>query len=376
MTGKSIQIKKYIFCMAALLLCLSGGGKTVQAAVGQDIVDCARTYIGKVKYVYGGNSLQTGVDCSGFVCCIYERYGVNLWNNRPCLEKEGQSIGTDITRAQPGDIVCFEGHYGIYSGNGRIIHAINENYGVGETTVEWMNRPVLAIVRVADGIKTANSAQAADNPGRPYPVPVGLLSSGSVGDTVRWVQSCLNALQGAGLDVDGIYGPGTAAAVIQFQKAYGLAADGIVGSLTTAKMLELWRKNPGTPGTGTGSTATGGTATGAGDNTGTSGGNIKKGQEIKVPKAVLTVQKKKKKAVLKFSTKKSIKGKVYYELRWGKKKAAKKKIASGRKKYVFVYKKWKKGKYYFRVRAYQYDAQGKKVYGAYSKTKKLVRPKK
>lgn len=355
--------------MAALVLCLCGSSKPARAAVGQDIVDCARTYIGKVKYVYGGNRLQTGVDCSGFVCCIYERYGVNLWMNRPCLEKEGQGIGTDITKAQPGDIVCFEGHYGIYSGNGNIIHAINEKYGVGETTVKWMNRPVIAIVRVADGVKTSNSAQAADNPGRPYPLPVGLLSNGSVGDTVCWVQSCLNALQGAGLDVDGIYGAGTAAAVTEFQRTYGLAADGIVGSLTTAKMLELWRANPGASGTGTGEPGTGG-------NPGTPGEEMKEPEKINVPKAVITLQKKKKKVVLKFSTKKSVKGKVYYELRWGKKKAAKKKMDSSGKKYVFIYKNWKKGKYYFKVRAYQYDAQGKKVYGAYSKVKKIVRSKK
>lgn len=374
MTAKNIQrMIRYIFCMAVLLLCLSGSGKPVRAAAGQDIVDCARTYIGKVKYVYGGNRLQTGVDCSGFVCCIYERYGVNLWNNRPCLEKEGQNIGTDISRALPGDIVCFQGHYGIYSGNAKIIHAINEKYGVGETTVEWMNRPVVAIVRVADGVKTSNSAQAADNPGRPYPLPVGLLSSGSVGDTVCWVQSCLNALQGAGLTVDGIYGPGTADAVMQFQKAYGLAADGIVGSMTTAKMLELWRANPGASG---GSTGEPGVGNGTGGNTGTPGGNVNEPEKIKVPRAVITLQKKKKKVVLKFSTKKSVEGKVHYELRWGKKKAAKKKISSGGKKYVFQYSKWKKGTYYFRVRAYQYDARGKKVYGVYSKVKKVVRPKK
>lgn len=374
MTAKNIQrMIRYVFCMAVVLLCLSGSGRPVQAAVGQDIVDCARSYIGKVKYVYGGNRLQTGVDCSGFVCCIYERYGVNLWNNRPCLEKEGQNIGTDISKAQLGDIVCFEGHYAIYSGSAKIIHAINEKYNVGETTVEWMNRPVLAIVRVADGTKTQNSTMAADNPGRPYPLPVGLLSNGSVGDTVCWVQSCLNALQGAGLTVDGIYGPGTAAAVIQFQKTYGLAADGIVGNLTTAKMLELWQKNPGATGTGTGGPGEGDHA---GSNTGTPGGNVIKPEKVKVPKAVITLQKKKKKVVLRFSTKKNVKGKVYYELRWGKKKAAKKRIDSSGKKYVFQYKNWKKGKYYFRVRAYQYDAQGKKVYGTYSGVKKIVRPKK
>lgn len=80
------------------------------------------------------------------------------------------------------------------------------------------------------------------NPGAPYPVPSGNLAVGSSGDSVKWIQACLNELMNVGITVDGIYGSQTETAVKAFQQANGLTADGIVGTNTTNKMLELWRK--------------------------------------------------------------------------------------------------------------------------------------
>ena len=53
---------------------------------------------------------------------------------------------------------------------------------------------------------------------------------------VAWVQRTLNQVAGAGLAVDGIMGPRTSAAVVDFQRRHGLVADGIVGPLTTAAL--------------------------------------------------------------------------------------------------------------------------------------------
>ena len=80
-----------------------------------------------------------------------------------------------------------------------------------------------------------------NNPGSPYSVPARNLSSGSSGNDVKWVQQGLNEMIGASLSVDGIYGNATAYAVKVFQSNYGLTADGIVGTNTTNKMLEIWR---------------------------------------------------------------------------------------------------------------------------------------
>ena len=64
-----------------------------------------------------------------------------------------------------------------------------------------------------------------------------MLRTGSRGDAVRKLQELLNAKGYTCGDVDGIFGSKTYAAVLAFQKANGLAADGIVGSLTWGKLV-------------------------------------------------------------------------------------------------------------------------------------------
>ena len=64
-----------------------------------------------------------------------------------------------------------------------------------------------------------------------------MVSYGSRGDAVRKLQELLNALGYDCSSVDGIFGSKTKAAVLAFQKANGLAADGIVGPLTWGKLV-------------------------------------------------------------------------------------------------------------------------------------------
>jgi peptidoglycan hydrolase-like protein with peptidoglycan-binding domain len=75
----------------------------------------------------------------------------------------------------------------------------------------------------------------------PHPVPTRNLSQGSTGNDVRWLQFSLNAVNNAGLTVDGIFGARTAEAVRNFQRQNGLAADGIVGPLTRNALLNRLR---------------------------------------------------------------------------------------------------------------------------------------
>ncbi len=99
----------------------------------QEIINYAYQFLGN-RYVYGGNSLTKGIDCSGFVKQIFAKFGYSL----PRTSKSYLSgVGTTIplNQIQPGDILVYKysnggGHVAIYIGNGKIIHAANERAGI------------------------------------------------------------------------------------------------------------------------------------------------------------------------------------------------------------------------------------------------------
>lgn len=122
---------------------------TVKAVkpTGQKIADYAAQWAGVTPYVWGGKSLRTGADCSGFVCCIYENFGYDLWDYRVDLDMVGDNVS--LAKAQPGDIVVYPGHVAIYAGNGMVTHALNENVGVLTTPLSW-GGTVRCVRRVVD----------------------------------------------------------------------------------------------------------------------------------------------------------------------------------------------------------------------------------
>ena len=98
------------------------------AGSGQAVVDYACQFIGN-PYVWGGTSLTNGADCSGFVQSVYAHFGVSL--PRTSAEMRSAGRGVSYAEALPGDIVCYNGHVGIYMGNGQIVNAINSRKGIG-----------------------------------------------------------------------------------------------------------------------------------------------------------------------------------------------------------------------------------------------------
>lgn len=124
----------------------SSAGQSAQTASsnGQAVVDYARQFLGN-PYVYGGNSLTNGTDCSGFVKGVYAAFGINL----PRTSAEQRSVGyaVSLSGIQPGDIVCYSGHVGIYAGNNTLIHASNEKTGITLTSPVTY-RSVLAVRRI------------------------------------------------------------------------------------------------------------------------------------------------------------------------------------------------------------------------------------
>lgn len=110
---------------------------------GSAVVGYASQFVGN-PYVYGGSSLTNGTDCSGFVMSVYSAFGVGLPHSSSAMRSVG--YGVDVNSMQAGDIVCYSGHVGIYTGNGTIVNALNSSSGITYTNVNYS--PILAVRRI------------------------------------------------------------------------------------------------------------------------------------------------------------------------------------------------------------------------------------
>lgn len=110
---------------------------------GKSIANYACQFIGN-PYVSGGTSLTNGADCSGFIYRLYADYGYRV----PRTSSQLRSVGTGVSysEAQPGDIICYEGHVGMYIGGGMIVHASTAKTGIKVSNAQY--RPILAVRRV------------------------------------------------------------------------------------------------------------------------------------------------------------------------------------------------------------------------------------
>lgn len=111
--------------------------------LGKKVAKYACQYIGN-PYVYGGTSLTNGADCSGFVYRVYKDFGYNL----PRTSYEQRNAGTSVnySDAQPGDLICYDGHIGIYIGGGKIVHASTAKTGIKVSNAAY--RPILSVRRI------------------------------------------------------------------------------------------------------------------------------------------------------------------------------------------------------------------------------------
>ena len=117
---------------------------TQGSQIGKAVADYALQFVGN-PYVYGGTSLTNGTDCSGFVLSVYANFGVSLPHSSSAQRSRGYEVG-GIANAQPGDIVCYSGHVGIYIGNGQIVHASSAKTGIKISTATYKN--ILAVRRI------------------------------------------------------------------------------------------------------------------------------------------------------------------------------------------------------------------------------------
>ncbi|SFC08626.1 C40 family peptidase [Butyrivibrio sp. YAB3001] len=108
----------------------SNSSKTISAPgslSGQNVANYACQFVG-YPYVAGGTSLTNGADCSGFVQSVYKAFGVSVPRTSWAQGAYGQEVS--YADAQPGDVIYYGGHVGIYIGGGQIVHASTQKTGI------------------------------------------------------------------------------------------------------------------------------------------------------------------------------------------------------------------------------------------------------
>ena len=276
------SLKRIISTLLGILLVLGlipitsfNNGKGVYAATGEEIVTDALSFAvendyqnpktPKLNYVWGGLDLTVGCDCSGFVCAIFKRHGLDLvaMNIRSSYDMLAKATdfgtivnGTDPSLIQSGDILITNsgGHAAIgWNNNGvpYMIHCQNHKMGCVYQPMSTYNSGIVMIIRPyvitgqggnvnppSDGGGSSSQVPDTENPGYPYAIPTATVTSGNA---AKWLQTALNKLMNSGLVVDGSIGSLTKAATSDFQTAYGLPATGVADMTTVNKMVEAYK---------------------------------------------------------------------------------------------------------------------------------------
>lgn len=98
---------------------------------GAAIVAYADQFVGN-PYVWGGNSLTNGIDCSHFVYQVLKNCGVYSggYVTSAGWRSQGRAVTGGISQAQAGDVICYSGHVAIYDGHGGIVEAKGSKWGI------------------------------------------------------------------------------------------------------------------------------------------------------------------------------------------------------------------------------------------------------
>lgn len=193
-----------------------------QQWVGRYVADCSGLFswaFSKLgSYMYHGSNT------------MWKKYCVAQGDLRNGKRTDGEVLkpGTAVFTDHDGD----KTHVGLYVGDGEVIEASGTRSGVITTRItntKWKCWGELKYVDYSGTAKETDSSTTTSYPTLRY---------GSKGDLVFQMQRMLNQL-GSNLTADGIFGNGTRSAVVAFQRKNGLEADGICGSKTWKKLLEM-----------------------------------------------------------------------------------------------------------------------------------------
>jgi cell wall-associated NlpC family hydrolase len=120
-----------------------------------DVVDFAKSFIGKLTYVFGGKNIAGGSgDCSGFTQYVFQKSaGVNIGHGTATQITKGSKVSKDD--AQPGDLIFFQGtyragvsHVGIVTKKGYFVGLGNSGCKEASYTSGYWDRHFMQIRRV------------------------------------------------------------------------------------------------------------------------------------------------------------------------------------------------------------------------------------
>jgi cell wall-associated NlpC family hydrolase len=118
---------------AVALLCAATTASAAPVAAGDQVAQLAEQYVGS-RYAWGGTS-PAGFDCTGFVLFVFGQFGIDLPHDEAGQLASGPAVAAEDL--QPGDVLVFANtyrrglsHVGIYLGDGRFVHAVDERVGV------------------------------------------------------------------------------------------------------------------------------------------------------------------------------------------------------------------------------------------------------
>lgn len=126
---------------------------SANSALREAMVSYALQFVGN-PYVYGGNSLTNGTDCSGFVKLIYQEFGYSLTRRASLQYHDGRVISLDAI--QPGDLIFYPepynsreiGHVAMYIGNNQVVHASTAKTGIKISSLNY--RTIYGAVSIID----------------------------------------------------------------------------------------------------------------------------------------------------------------------------------------------------------------------------------
>lgn len=123
-------------------------GTNTNLELATQIVDYALQFVGN-HYVYGGNSLTNGTDCSGFTSLVFANFGISL--PRTSYSQGYVGVYVNPNNRQIGDLILYGydgqiSHAALYIGNNQVVHALNSNTGIVVTDYSIM--PVITVRRV------------------------------------------------------------------------------------------------------------------------------------------------------------------------------------------------------------------------------------